>query len=245
MHFNKSIFHLVGDMLILNKQTHSRNLAIDLTQTWPAGFVYYQFNENFSIARQAFIREKMNEFESITNQALQFIVKTPQQNHFIQISEFDEGCYANVGRLDISLQPQMMNIGFGCLTNSIVKHELMHAIGFYHEHSRLDRNNFVQVLAHNIQDGKQENFDVVPNTDNLGLEYDYNSILHYSSNAFSKNGNPTIVSKTTKSINPSSDMTFNDVDKIRKLYNIDVVFSNAIKLSFNILLFILILTNGY
>ena len=38
---------------------------------------------------------------------------------------------------------------------------------------------------------------------------------------------------------------FNDVDKIRKLYNIDVVFSNAIKLSFNILLFILILTNGY
>ena len=33
-------------------------------------------------------------------------------------------------------------------------HELMHAVGFWHEQSRPDRNLFVEVLWENIQDGK-------------------------------------------------------------------------------------------
>lgn len=45
--------------------------------------------------------------------------------------------------------------------------------------------------------GRQNNFDKAKKqeTDAQGVAYDYSSIMHYSANAFSKNGQPTIVPK--------------------------------------------------
>lgn len=37
----------------------------------------------------------------------------------------------------------------------------MHAVGFQHEHSRNDRDNFVKVVRNNIQGGKQLSSEIV------------------------------------------------------------------------------------
>jgi len=47
-----------------------------------------------------------------------------------------------------------MSIGKFCETVAIVEHEIMHALAFYHEHSRPDRDDHVNIIDSNIQLGK-------------------------------------------------------------------------------------------
>jgi len=60
-------------------------------------------------------------------------------------------CYSFVGRQG---GRQAVSLGLNCETPSIVKHELMHALGFYHEHSRPDRDDHVIIQSSNIETGE-------------------------------------------------------------------------------------------
>lgn len=40
---------------------------------------------------------------------------------------------------------QDLSIGAGCDTKAIVEHEILHALGFYHEQSRSDRDDYVTI----------------------------------------------------------------------------------------------------
>ena len=48
----------------------------------------------------------------------------------------------------------------GCFENGLITpvHELVHALGFVHEHTRPDRDSFVVVNPENIEAGKEGNF---------------------------------------------------------------------------------------
>ena len=43
---------------------------------------------------------------------------------------------------------------FGCIDHGIIQHELLHTLGFYHEHMRSDRDQYVKINFDNIIDCK-------------------------------------------------------------------------------------------
>lgn len=49
--------------------------------------------------------------------------------------------------------PQAISIGKNCDKFGIVVHELGHVIGFWHEHTRPDRDRHVSIVRENIQPG--------------------------------------------------------------------------------------------
>jgi hypothetical protein len=70
---------------------------------------------------------------------------------------------------------QVLSLGNGCIQKGIIIHEMMHAVGFFHEQSRTDRDNFITIMWSNIQPGMQGQFEKYsPVTiQTLGSEYDY------------------------------------------------------------------------
>lgn len=52
---------------------------------------------------------------------------------------------------------QILNMGDGCQYVGLVLHEFGHAIGYYHEHNRPDRDNTVEIMWDNIVYGELGN----------------------------------------------------------------------------------------
>lgn len=92
-----------------------------------------------------------------------------------------------------------MNLEAPSCTNrhGTIIHEMLHAIGFYHEQSRPDRDDYLTVVWDKIEPGKEHNFNKYPEdtVTTLGAPYDYGSVLHYSARGFSIDGNDTLVPK--------------------------------------------------
>ncbi|XP_055355844.1 zinc metalloproteinase nas-15-like [Paramacrobiotus metropolitanus] len=84
----------------------------------------------------------------------------------------------------------------GCLRRlGQIIHEVMHSLGFYHEMSRVDRDDYVTIVCSNIGRRDWKQF-VSYRGDLQGLPYDYDSLMHYPFNAFGKDLQlPTIIPK--------------------------------------------------
>ena len=117
--------------------------------------------------------------------------------HYVKIERgSDDYCATHVGNVKIYTSPQILYLGKNCLTKATIQHEMLHVLGLYHEQSRPDRDDFVEILSKNIITGKESNFRKIENSaTSSGVHYDYLSILHYPKNAFSSNGLDTIRTK--------------------------------------------------
>lgn len=128
------------------------------------------------------------------NTCIKFVPRKDTDKDYVSIQASPSGCWSSVGRTG---GQQIVNLQSpGCLVKvGTAIHELMHAVGFLHEQNRPERDEFVAIQYENVQKGAEVNFAKAKGgtSNGFGVGYDYGSIMHYSMNAFSSNGQATIV----------------------------------------------------
>ncbi|XP_049534973.1 tolloid-like protein 2 isoform X2 [Anopheles darlingi] len=152
---------------------------------WDFGVIPYEIDGNFSGMHKALFRQAMRHWENYT--CIKFVERNPIDHpNYIVFTERACGCCSFVGKRGNG--PQAISIGKNCDKFGIVVHELGHVVGFWHEHTRPDRENHVVIEKNNIVVGQEYNFNKLTEDEvnSLGLPYDYDSIMHYARNTFSK-----------------------------------------------------------
>lgn len=130
-----------------------------------------------------------------------------------------EGCYSMIGRVG---GVQELSLGEGCTETHTVIHEFMHALGFLHEHTRFDRDRYIEIISKNLGPYGISNFTVLRQKA-IGV-YDYDSIMHYPSFAyypFSINESaPMFIKKSDNQplYNQNTELTFSDIEMLDAFY---------------------------
>ncbi|KAJ8397659.1 hypothetical protein AAFF_G00436580 [Aldrovandia affinis] len=104
-------------------------------------------------------------------------------------------------------------------------HELLHALGFYHEQSRPDRDDYVDIWFDQVLPGFEHNFGKYDDSfiTDQNTPYDYESIMHYGPYSFNKDSRyPTITAKDpelTKALGQYNDFSSLDLLRLNRMYN--------------------------
>merc|ERR1711935_1051189 len=138
----------------------------------------------------------------------------------------DPGCWSSLGFTNPSTY-QSLNLGHGCVYQSTVQHEFMHALGFLHEQSRPDRDQHIDILWDNIIPDMHSQFWKMETSDWQDLEesYDLKSVMHYEGWSFlteeaASVGNSSIVYKDTNDrfLSDPPAMSSSDIQQMLRRY---------------------------
>jgi hypothetical protein len=180
----------------------------------------YEGTDSMSASASVFVFNALKDLERKLGGVVRFIQRTTE-SYYIRIGEYGSGCYSYVGRIPLDFQPQVINLGPGCARAHIVEHEMAHALGFFHEHTRGDRDAYVRVHWENIPPETAGNFEILENSRLRGTTYDYFSVLHYPRRAFAINETRDTLEPLQENITETGNtqgVTPGDILKIRMLY---------------------------
>uniref|UniRef100_A0A674B693 Metalloendopeptidase n=2 Tax=Salmo trutta TaxID=8032 RepID=A0A674B693_SALTR len=224
---NKDLHLREGDIV----ETFQRNGVLGDNKRWQSP-VPYVLDSSLDMNTKGIILRAFDQFRLKTCMDFQ-----PRDSEMYYLTiEKRTGCYSYVGRTFPN--GQVVSIGQNCGIIAIVEHELLHALGFWHEQSRYDRDEYVTIVNENILEGYQNDFNKYSENDTttLGTPYDYYSVMHYSKDAFTNGNGSTIITKQPEFqevIGQRLEMSSNDVLKLNRMYscNASVAFKESCSFS--------------
>ncbi|XP_055605792.1 seminal metalloprotease 1-like [Uranotaenia lowii] len=200
----------------------SRNGILNVTGRWTNGTVPYYIEEgNFTNEEKMVILSAFSEYHNKT--CLQFRPYRTGDEHWLVFRSNNAGCWSSVG---MQSEGQVVNLHSpGCVKHGVVVHEVLHALGFFHQQSASDRDEYVRILWENIDPGHEHNFNKYNESNEsvvtgYGVEYDYGSVMHYSGKAFSKNDLPTMepLKPNITTLGQRKGLSVKDVIKLERMY---------------------------
>ncbi len=177
---------LEDDILIPRAWDQQRTAYV--VNLWTNGVVPFEFGPNVTQTNQDLMRAAMDEWESLAN--VSFVPRGSQDNYiFIRNASFNASEF-----LGMIGGEQRVFIN-SWTTHGTLVHELGHVLAFWHEQSRADRNNFIQVNFNNVCQNCCSDADGNPiscnsqfairDSGNEHGPYDFGSVMHYGACAFS------------------------------------------------------------
>jgi len=185
------------------------------SRRWPGGKIPFEYSFSTTSETKEAFRVAADAIEKVS--CVRFVPRQYETDYVRVIT--GKGCYSMIGR-DGGMQ--YLSLGTGCFRKGIAIHETMHLVGFFHEQSRLDRDEHVDVHYYNVLPEARRQFKKYKagEGDTLKMKYDPDSIMHYSNKAFTKNGQDTITYKmdTKKTLGQRDRLSKTDIAQLNKLY---------------------------
>ncbi|OQV19678.1 putative High choriolytic enzyme 1 [Hypsibius exemplaris] len=211
-------YHILTESDYLQTIPIHRNAHNDPNRRWSKRTVPFIVSDKFSESQRASIVAAQREIEDGT--CVRFRPRTDETDYIEYVSDH-EGCNALVGRQggrqEVNLEvPE-------CVEHGTIVHETLHALGFNHEQTRSDRDDYIIVKLDNILPTRQHNYEK-EQTNNLKTPYDFTSIMHYDTTYFAVDLKlPTMVSREAgRKIAPNKDhMSAIDKWRVNVLYQCD------------------------
>ncbi|XP_055643719.1 seminal metalloprotease 1-like [Toxorhynchites rutilus septentrionalis] len=205
-----------GDMLL---ESHdARNGILNETMRWPNATVpYYIEDDDFIDEQQLVILKAIKEYHKKT--CVKFRPYHKSDTNWVVFRSNASGCWSSVG---MQTGGQTVNLQSpGCVRHGVVVHELLHALGFFHQQSASNRDEYVRIVWDNIEPGHEHNFNKYNDSvvTSYGTDYDYGSVMHYSAKAFSRNKQPTIEAlEANVTLGQRKGLSEKDVTKLDLMY---------------------------
>jgi len=151
---------------------------------WTGGLVYYQFAPAITAEQRQQFLDAIAQIAGVSG--VQFFERTNQANHvYIEYSTTSDASFSSaIGMTGTRQFLRIWPAHFGM--PGILIHEMLHALGHYHEQQRTDRNSFVSVIVANVNPSFLGNYNLQNGT--LQGLYDYDSIMHYDAFGFAIRG---------------------------------------------------------
>ena len=151
-------------------------------RTWLEGLFVYEFSPELDKALyyKAMFEQACQEVSSHASLTCMERSNAPttRRNDYVFVRNDSEGNFSYVG-----MRGGKQIMGIKDWHRGIIMHEILHSLGWVHEHSRQDRYKFVSVNWSNIIPNKKHNFYIDSNAIS-GFSYDFGSIMHYPPRAF-------------------------------------------------------------